>query len=144
MLHPIARRALEQDGWTITDDPLRLQVGRRTMYVDLGAEQLIAATRGAVRIAVEVKSFLHPSEIYDLESALGQYMLYGRVLRSNDPDRVLWLAVPSRVYHELCSEALGQLLLEDGSLRLLVIDAEREVIERWIPSTPGVTSSSAS
>ena len=114
------------------------------MYVDLGAEQLIAASRGPVRIAVEVKSFVGSSEIQDLETALGQYMLYGRVLGRDQPERTLWLAVPSRIFSGLFREALGDLLLEDGKLRLLVIDAEQEVIERWIPSTPGATPSNVS
>lgn len=144
LLHPVVRRALERDGWEITDDPLRLVVGRRAMYVDLGAEQLIAASRGTVRIAVEVKSFVGSSDIQDLETALGQFMLYGRVLRRDQPDRTLWLAVPSRVWAGLFREALGELLLEDGDLRLLVVDVEQEVIERWIPSTPGATPSNES
>ena len=144
LLHPAVRRALERDGWKITDDPLRLVVGRRSMYVDLGAEQLIATTRGSVCIAVEVKNFVGTSEVQDLEMALGQFMLYERVLRRDQPDRSLWLAVPSRVWSGLFREAIGELLLEDGGLRLLVIDEKQEVIERWIPSTPGATPSNAS
>lgn len=144
LIHLAVRRALERDGWEITADPLRLQVGRRTMYVDLGAEQLIAASRGAVRIAVEVKSFVGSSEVQDLEVALGQFVLYERILRRDQPERMLWLAVPSRVFAGLFQEALGELLLGDGSLRLLVVDAEQEVIERWIPSTPGAMRSNES
>lgn len=143
LLHPVVRRALERDGWTITDDPLRLQVGRRQLYVDLGAEQLLGATRDQVRIAVEVKSFLGASEVKDLEAALGQFMLYERVLLREQPDRSLWLAIPSRAWARIFQEDLGELLLADGTLRLLVVDIETEVIERWIPSTPGVTPSSA-
>jgi hypothetical protein len=143
-IHSAVRRALERDGWEITDDPLRLVVGLRSMYVDLGAEQLFAASRGTVRIAVEVKSFVGASEMKDLEAALGQFMLYGRVLRKDQPERTLWLAVPSRIWSGLFRETLGELLLEDGDLRLLVVDAEQEVIERWIPSTHGATPSNAS
>jgi hypothetical protein len=144
LLHLAVRRALERDGWEITDDPLRLVVGRRSIYVDLGAEQLLAASRGTLRIAVEVKSFVGSSEVQDLEMALGQFMLYERVLRRDQPDRGLWLAVPSRIWAGLFREALGELLLEDGALRLLVIDTEQEVIERWIPSTPGAAPSNES
>ncbi len=139
LLHPAVRRALERDGWEITDDPLRLQVGRRSMFVDLGAEQLIGAARGVVRIAVEVKSFVGASEVQDLESALGQFVLYERILRRDKSDRTLWLAIPSRVFAGLFHEAFGDLLLDDGTLRLLVVDAEQELIERWIPSNPGAT-----
>lgn len=118
-------------------------MGRRQLYVDLGAEQLLGATRDQVRIAVEVKSFLGASEVKDLEAALGQFMLYERVLLREQPDRSLWLAIPSRAWARIFQEDLGELLLADGTLRLLVVDIETEVIERWIPSTPGVTPSSA-
>lgn len=139
VLHPIVRIALERDGWLVTTDPLVLKIGRRNMFVDLGAEKVITAERGAVRIAVEVKSFLGESEIVELEAALGQYMLYERILRKQEPDRTLWLAVPSHVWSGLFREAIGELLLDDGALRLLVVDEDKETIERWIPSTPGVT-----
>src|SRR5262249_51600621 len=80
LLHDAVRSALVRDGWTITHDPLRLNVPGRNLYVDLGAERLLAAERGAVQIAVEVKSFLGPSDVRDLEEALGQFLLYDFVL----------------------------------------------------------------
>ncbi|WP_407886845.1 element excision factor XisH family protein, partial [Scytonema sp. NUACC26] len=43
--HDAVRRALEKDGWTITDDPLRLLVEEVELLIDLGAEQLLAAER---------------------------------------------------------------------------------------------------
>lgn len=137
VLHPVVRRALERDGWLVTDDPLVLKMGRRSMFVDLGAERLLSADRGSVHIAVEVKSFVGPSELVDLEAALRQFVLYERVLRRLEPDRTLWLALPSHVWSGLFREAIGELLLEDGVLRLLVVDEIKETIERWIPSTPG-------
>lgn len=42
-LHEAVRNALVRDGWTVTDDPLRLKVPGRLLYVDLGAERLLAA-----------------------------------------------------------------------------------------------------
>ncbi len=42
------RRALERDGWTITHDPLRLRWGAKDLYVDLGAEQILAAEKASV------------------------------------------------------------------------------------------------
>jgi hypothetical protein len=78
--HDIVRLALEKDGWTITDDPLTLKVGGRSAYIDLGAEKLLAAEKAGQRIAVEVKSFVSPSPVKDLEQALGQYILYSQIL----------------------------------------------------------------
>lgn len=63
--HEAVKSALIKDGWTITHDPLRLAVGPRGVYIDLGAERLLAAERGTEMIAVEVKSFVGPSEIHD-------------------------------------------------------------------------------
>ncbi len=54
-------------GWTISHDPLSLKWGVKDMYVDLGAEQLLAAEKGLRKIAVEIKSFIGPSEPDDLE-----------------------------------------------------------------------------
>jgi hypothetical protein len=59
--HESLRRALEKDGWTVTDDPFRLVWGKRDFYVDFGAERIVAAEKAGRRIAVEVKSFLSSS-----------------------------------------------------------------------------------
>ena len=58
--HDHVRTALKKDGWTITDDPLTivLEGTRDNLFVDLGAERLIAAEKAAQKIAVEVKSFI--------------------------------------------------------------------------------------
>lgn len=56
--HHCVRRAIEKDGWLITDDPLRLSSGKVDVEIDLGAEKLLAAERGEEKIAVEIKNFL--------------------------------------------------------------------------------------
>ncbi len=43
--HNTVRTALEKDGWTITNDPLPLKIGKRTLNVDLGAQKLFAAEK---------------------------------------------------------------------------------------------------
>src|SRR5271170_7936218 len=82
------------DGWTVTHDPYTLAIGNQNVFVDLGAERMIAATRGSERIAVEVKSFLGRSSVADLEQALGQYLLYRVLLARQEPGRTLFLAAP--------------------------------------------------
>ena len=74
--HNTVKIALEKDGWTITDDPLTLRIGGRSAFIDLGTEKLFAAEKKDKRIAVEVKSFISPSPVKDLEQALGQYIMY--------------------------------------------------------------------
>jgi XisH protein len=65
--HDSVKRALMKAGWTITHDPLRLVWGGKDLYVDLGAERLLAAERAGQQIAVEIKSFTNASEMNDLE-----------------------------------------------------------------------------
>lgn len=57
LYHNAVKSALVKDGWTITHDPFTITFGRRDVYVDLGAERMIAAEKGNERIAVEIKSF---------------------------------------------------------------------------------------
>ena len=69
--HDCVCKALIKDGWTITSDPYTLKWGTKDLFVDLGAERVLAAQKGAEKIAVEIKSFIGQSEMADLEQALG-------------------------------------------------------------------------
>jgi hypothetical protein len=131
--HDTVKRALIKDGWTITHDPLRLQWGTKDMYVDLGAERLVAAEKAGRKIAVEVKSFVGPSEIEDLKDALGQFVLYRAVMSKTEPDRELYIAVREAIFVVLFEEPVGTLLLETEHIGLTVFDPEKEVIVKWIP-----------
>lgn len=131
--HDAVKRALIKDGWTITHDPLKLKLGRKDMYVDLGAERLLAAEKRGRQIAVEVKSFVGPSQLHDLEEALGQFVLYHDVLTELESQRELYLAVPHKILLDIFEEPLGQLLLKNNRAQLIVFDPHEEVIVRWIP-----------
>jgi hypothetical protein len=131
--HDDCKAALIKDGWTITHDPFTLTYGPKDLFVDLGAERLLAAERGTERIAVEIKSFLGASEMADLEQALGQYILYHSLLTRVDPARVLFLAVSEAVQIDVFDEPVGRALLEDGLIRLVVFNPHSQEIVRWIP-----------
>ena len=130
--HNTVRTALEKDGWTITNDPLTLEIGERSLFVDLGAEKILAAEKQGRKIAVEVKSFLSISPVHDLEEALGQYIVYEDILELSEPERNIYLAVREEVYLDIFSEPLGQILLRKKRLKLIVFDSSREIIIRWI------------
>jgi XisH protein len=132
VFHATVRTALERDGWTITADPLVLLVGQHNLFVDLGAERLLAAEKRNERIAVEVKSFVGRSAVADLELALGQYILYRGLLRRNDPERALFLAIPEVVYDTLLSSELGQVARAELGLALMVFNPVQEVVGRWL------------
>ena len=131
--HNAVKNALTKDGWMITHDPLKLELGGKDMYVDLGAEQLLAAEKAGKQIAVEIKSFVGASELDDLEKALGQYVLYHDVLAETEPNRVLYLAVPQKILIDIFDEPLGKLLLKNNRARLFGFDPRTEVIVQWIP-----------
>jgi hypothetical protein len=131
--HDAVVHALTADGWTITDDPLRISFGNRDLYVDLGAERTtIGAEKGEQRIAVEIQSFLNPSPVRDLQEAVGQYDIYRAILTENESDRLLYLAVPLRVYEGLLTTRFGQLIVRRLDLRVLVFDHQKECVVQWI------------
>lgn len=133
LYHGTVCTALIKDGWTITDDPLILKIGERFAFVDLGAEKLIAAERDSEKIAVEIKSFLSPSPIKDLENAWGQFFIYARVLKKTNPNRRLYLAVSRNTFETLFQEEAGKLLLEEPGFRMIVFDPNSEEIILWQP-----------
>jgi len=133
LYHNAVKNALIKDGWTITHDPLRLRLRRgKSLFVDLGAERLLAAERGTEKIAVEIKTFARASDMKDLEDAIGQFVLYAHLLRRSEPDRVLYLAVPELARRSVFEEEAGQVMLEDGVIRLFSFDPDQEAIVQWI------------
>ncbi|WP_256871720.1 element excision factor XisH family protein [Nostoc sp. TCL26-01] len=102
------------------------------MFVDLGAERLLAAERGTEKIAVEVKSFTRPSDMKDLEEAVGQFVLYARLLKRYYPEHKLYLAVTERIRQTVFEEEAGQTLIEDGIICLVSFNPTEEVIVKRI------------
>ena len=132
--HEVVKTALQKDGWLITHDPYPLQAGTFDLAIDLGAEKVIAAEREGWKIAVEIKSFLRPSKISEFYGALGQFIAYRSALNSQDPQRVLYLAVSSDIYERFFATSFIQGLVVQNQLLLLIYDIDGEVIERWLPS----------
>lgn len=130
--HDAAKRALINDGWTITNDPLSLKWGERDLYVDFGAEKVMVAQKAGRLIAVEVKSFIGASEMRDLHNAVGQYQIYRSVMLRTHPQYTLYLAISNEVYEKLFLEDVGSLVLADEGINMVIFDDETEVIVKWI------------
>ncbi|NER00533.1 MAG: fatty-acid oxidation protein subunit alpha [Cyanothece sp. SIO2G6] len=132
IFHDAVKTALIKDGWTITDDPLRLEVGGVSVAIDLAAEQLIAAERKGQKIAVEVKSFLiGASAISEFHTALGQFLNYRAVLQVDQPDRELYFAIPTTAHNTFFQLPIPASQVQTFGLKLLVYDPTEEVIELW-------------
>lgn len=131
LFHEAVKTALVKEGWTITHDPYKIDTFLTKVNVDLGAERLIAAERAKELIAVEVKSFVSSSAIYDFHLALGQYLNYVRGMHRTDPERVLFLAIPERAYLSFFTIPDAQDAVRDFHINLLVYNDLTETIVEW-------------
>ncbi|GAP93614.1 XisH family protein [Leptolyngbya sp. NIES-2104] len=130
--HDAVKNALLKEQWTITHDPLRLKFeDEDEIRIDLGAEHLLAAEKGTQKIAVEIKSFLSESALFDYHAALGQFLNYRLVLEALEPDRVLYLAVPQIAYETFFQRSIAIASVQKYAVKLLVYDAVAGVIVRW-------------
>ena len=132
--HPVVKAALIQEGWSVNDDPLNITVGGVDMEIDLGAERIIAAERKGQKIAVEVKSFLAgTSAISEFHRALGQFINYRAALKTETPDRILYLAIPYIAFNTFFQLDFPKSRVEENQVKLLIYDtlSQRELL--WIP-----------
>jgi hypothetical protein len=138
-IHDLVKQALCKDGWQITDDPYVISYGERFLFVDLAAissstagSRLIAAVRHSKRIAIEIKDFRSQSAIADLEKTLGQYLLYRLLLSKIDPELELYLAITSTTYEDIFSEPIGELVIKEIPLKLIIINLQTMEIQQWL------------
>ncbi|MBK7200225.1 XisH family protein [Candidatus Amarolinea dominans] len=131
LYHDIVRNALIKDGWTITHDPFHIGYGDVDIYVDLAAEQPIAAEKEGRKIAVEVKSFLGYSVVRDVEQALGQYVLYRSIIEEVDSQRVLYLAIDMIAYESVLQRAGFQMIIAKNNVNIIVVELKKEEIVKW-------------
>lgn len=123
--HEIVKTALQNEGWTITHDPYHIDLGFVDFYIDLGAEQLLAATKNDEKIAVEIKTFLSPSTISAFHTAIGQFINYRIALEDDDPERILYLAIPLNIYKRFFQNSFIQTVIQRNQIPLLVYDIEK-------------------
>jgi hypothetical protein len=133
LFHNKVKIALQKDGWKITHDPYQLRYGVADIYIDLGAEEAIAAEKSGRKIAVEIKSFAGSSTISEFHTALGQFLNYRIALEvSNEPDRILYLAVPTDTYQLFLRFEPAKTVIQRYEVRLIIYSPNQEVIEQWI------------
>ena len=133
--HNAVKIALEKDGWQVTHDPLRVEMGGVKLEADLAAEQdgsVIAAVRGRDKIAIEIKSFIGASAIHIFHGALGQFVNYRLALQSTDSERVLYLAVPVAAFDEFFQLEFTRQAVATYNVRLLVFDPIQQEIKQWL------------
>jgi XisH protein len=130
--HENVRLALEKDGWLITHDPYSVKVEDVGYEIDFGAEPLIAAEKDTSKIAVEVKSFVGPSTINEFHKAVGQFNDYSVALEIQEPQRILFLAIPEDVWERFFQKRIIQKSLERVGAKILVYNPNANSIVKWI------------
>ncbi|MEQ8538229.1 MAG: element excision factor XisH family protein [Coleofasciculus sp. D1-CHI-01] len=130
--HNEVKNALSKDGWRITNDPYTLDYKGLRLYADLGAEKLLAAEKEEQKIAVEIKVFNSPSQVTELQKAIGQYNMYHSILKRVSPDRKLFLAISEEVYNDFFQKPAIQDIISDQKIHLIVFNPDQEVIRQWL------------
>jgi len=131
LIHEIVREALIKDGWTITHDPYRIEHYDPAWEIDMAAEKLIAAKRGMDKIAVEAKSFLELSFGNEFHKILGQYLNYLSALKRVEPDRKLYVAVPTDVYAKDFQRRGILNSVNDYNVKIFIFDKIKKEIVSW-------------
>ncbi len=133
VFHQQVKNALIKDGWNITHDPLTIRISEAVkLQIDLAAETTIAAERDSEKIAVEIKSFVGDSDISAFHTALGQYLNYCQALEEQEPDRIVYLAIPSETYQDFFQLPFIQRALRRYQVQLIIYDPKLEEIKQWI------------
>lgn len=130
--HNAVKNALVKDGWTITADPYSIKYEDAELYADLAAEKPIAAEKQGQKIVVEIKSFVGRSQMYDFHLALGQYMVYRKLIQLTAPEYTLYLAIDDVVYKDFFQRKSVQVITNENQLLLMVVEMDREEILQWI------------
>jgi hypothetical protein len=130
--HNQVLNALIKDGWEITADPYQISIEGVDFDIDLAAEPIVAAEKGEQKIAVEIKSFVGPSTVNEFHRAVGQFNDYYVALELNEPDRILYLAIPENTYKTFFSKHIIKLALKRIDAKLIIYEPEKEEIIEWI------------
>lgn len=132
LFHDIVKQALIKDGWTITHDPFTLHTRKEGgLSTDIGAEKVILAENNLKKIAVEVKSFVHMSILHEFLKASGQYLSYSKIMGKNEPNRVLYVAIPTFAYYRLIKYDWVVEVMTDLNMKAILYNTEKIIIEEW-------------
>ena len=132
LIHFSIRRALEKDGWSITNDPLSVSSETTRFYIDLAANRFVTAEKRDEKIAVEIKSFNYVSILEPFYCAVGKYVVYKKALEEVNSNRKLYLGITNKTYFRLKQISIFLRILTDFNIKLIIVDTETEKILQWI------------
>ena len=86
-----------------------------------------------VESRLKLRSFEATRQLLTQEQAIGQYVLYRLLLEQVDSERELYLAVANTTFDGIFSEPIGELVMRELPMKLLIVDIEAVEVKRWIP-----------
>ena len=93
---------------------------------------MIAAEKDELLIAIEVKSFVGPSTVNEFHKAIGQFNDYSVALEIQDPERVLFLAIPEDIWFRFFQKQIIQRSLERVGAKIMVYNPHSNTVVQWI------------
>lgn len=131
--HDVVKVALLKDGWQITDDPFLIGFRGTLLFADLGAEKLTGFRQRPHKVSIEVKVLEEPARFAKFECAVGQYIVYRRLMLSLQLQRELFLAVTLNVFTNFFQKRPAVMEVVTGEeIKLLVFDPLRKEVVEWI------------
>jgi len=55
------------------------------------------------------------------------------ILARYEPERRLYLAVPSTAFEAILADDVGRAVREDTGMPIIVFDARKEIVKKWLP-----------
>lgn len=94
----------------------------------------------AVLVELPLKSRIFEAnrQLLTQEQAIGQYVLYQLLLEQVDP-REVEVAIADTTFEGIFSEPIGELVMRELPMKLLIVDVELVEVKRWIPSRESET-----
>ncbi|MGH9837435.1 MAG: element excision factor XisH family protein [Blastocatellia bacterium] len=126
------KQALISDGWQITNEPFVMAYTDVRWSADLGAEKATATATGSRKIVVEIANLEGVSFIGRFHEETGRYGNYRSLLKAIDPERPIYLAIPSKVYESHFTNQAIRAIVTDRRIGLMVYDSERQEIVQWV------------
>lgn len=62
----------------------------------------------------------------------GQYVLYRLLLQKVDPGRDVYLAISETLYENFFQEPIGELVINELPLKMIIVNLQRAEITKWI------------
>lgn len=93
---------------------------------------MLAAEREGQKIAVDIKSFVRGSPVSEFHTALGQFINYRTILADQEPERILYLAIPADTCNSFFVLTTVQAIVKENRLKIIVYNSRQETISQWI------------